>query len=174
MKLVNIHEGIDSALLISRTRLQSKSGFPAIEVIKDYADLPKVECYPGQLNQVFMNILNNAIEALNRFNHQRKKVEINSHPSIIKISTKMVNPSTVSISIKDNAQGMDAEVKQKIFDPFFTTKPVGEGTGLGLSISYQIIVDKHNGKIECISAPGKGTEFVILIPLRQNRDLRGR
>jgi len=169
IKPVDIHKGIDSTLLILQSRLQSKLGYPPIEIIKNYGDLPLVECYAGQLNQVFMNVLSNAIDAIERFNRDTMKngVLSNKHSSTITISTQIVNSDTVSISIKDNGQGIDAEVKQKIFDPFFTTKPVGEGTGLGLSISYQIVVNKHNGKIECISVPGKGAEFVIQIPLLQ-------
>ncbi|MGM3309390.1 ATP-binding sensor histidine kinase [Anabaena sp. WFMT] len=168
MKLVNIHEGIDSTLVILKSRLQANGKSSAIEIIKNYADLPKIECYAGQLNQVFMNILVNAIDALDNFN-QEQRAAGNYHQKTIIISTKIVIPNWVSISIKDNGKGMSATVKQKIFDPFFTTKPVGEGTGLGLSISYQIIVDKHHGKIECISAPGEGAEFVIEIPLLQQK-----
>ena len=157
MKLVNIHEGIDSTLLILRHRLQGKR---SIEIIEEYEDLPKIECYPGQLNQVFMNILNNAIDALEELSGN----EIGK----ITIKTSVLNLDWVRISIKDNGSGIKEEIINKLFDPFFTTKPVGKGTGLGLSISYQIIVEKHKGILKCISAPGEGTEFVIEIPIQQN------
>ncbi|NDJ24662.1 AAA family ATPase [Nostoc sp. B(2019)] len=167
MKPVNIHEGIDSTLLILQSHLQTKSGHPAIQIIKDYGDLPQVECYAGLLNQVFMNVLINGIDALGKFNQERTAAEISKNPSTIKIRTQVVNSDLVAISIKDNGTGMSDSVKQRLFDPFFTTKPVGQGTGLGLSISYQIVVEKHQGKIKCISEPGKGAEFVIEIPIRQ-------
>ncbi|WP_193196639.1 ATP-binding sensor histidine kinase [Nostoc sp. MG11] len=167
MKPVNIHDGIDSTLLILQSHLQTKSGHPAIQIIKDYGELPQVECYAGLLNQVFMNVLVNGIDALSKFNQERTAAEISKNPSNIKIRTQVVNSDWVVISIKDNGIGMNADVKQRLFDPFFTTKPVGQGTGLGLSISYQIVVEKHQGKIECISEPGKGAEFVIEIPIRQ-------
>ncbi len=160
MKGVNIHEGIDSTLLILQSRLKGKSEHPQIEIIKEYGDLPEVECYAGQLNQVFMNILSNSIDALDDYNQK-------NNLSKIVICTKLLNPHWVAISIKDNGSGMSESVRQKLFDPFFTTKPVGQGTGLGLSISYQIVVDKHKGKIECISQPGEGAEFCIQIPIRQ-------
>ncbi|MEH2057506.1 MAG: AAA family ATPase [Nostoc sp.] len=166
IKAVNIHEGIESTLLILQSRLQVKPGKPAIEIIKNYGDLPKVECYAGQLNQVFMNILNNAIDALEKLNQQTKAEDIKSNSSAIAIRTQAVNPDLVVISIKDNGVGMSDSVRQRIFDPFFTTKPVGQGTGLGLSITYQIVVDKHHGTIECISAPGQGAEFIIQIPCK--------
>lgn len=169
MKPVNIHEGIESTLLILQSRLQDKPGKPAIEIIKNYGDLPKIECYAGQLNQVFMNILNNSIDALEKFNRERKAEEIKSNSSAIAIRTQVVNPDLIVISIKDNGVGMSDSVRQKIFDPFFTTKPVGQGTGLGLSITYQIVVDKHHGIIKCISAPGQGAEFIIQIPCWQKR-----
>ena len=166
IKAVNIHEGIESTLLILQSRLQVKPGKPAIEIIKNYGDLPKVECYAGQLNQVFMNILNNAIDALEKLNQQRKAEDIKSNSSAIAIRTQAVNPDLVVISIKDNGVGMSDSVRQRIFDPFFTTKPVGQGTGLGLSITYQIVVDKHHGTIECVSEPGQGAEFIIQIPCK--------
>ncbi|MEH2121236.1 trifunctional serine/threonine-protein kinase/ATP-binding protein/sensor histidine kinase [Nostoc sp.] len=169
MKPVNIHEGIESTLLILQSRLQAKPGKPAFEIIKSYGNLPKVECYPGQLNQVFMNIMNNAIDALEKLNKERKAEEIKSNSSAIAIRTQIVNADSVVISIKDNGVGMSDSVRQKIFDPFFTTKSVGQGTGLGLSITYQIVVDKHHGTIECISAPGQGAEFIIQIPRWQKR-----
>lgn len=169
MKPVNIHQGIESTLLILQSRLQVKPGKPAIEIIKNYSELPNVECYAGQLNQVFMNILNNAIDALERSNQKTTAEEIKSDCSVIAIRTQLVNPDLVAIFIRDNGVGMSDSVRQKIFDPFFTTKPVGQGTGLGLSITYQIVVDKHHGTIECISAPGQGAEFIIQIPCRQKR-----
>ncbi|MBE8997993.1 AAA family ATPase [Nostoc sp. LEGE 12447] len=169
MKPVNIHQGIESTLLILQSRLQAKPGKPAIEIIKNYSELPNVECYAGQLNQVFMNILNNAIDALERSNQGKTAEEIQSDCSAIAIRTQLVNPDLVAIFIRDDGVGMSDNIRQKIFDPFFTTKPVGQGTGLGLSITYQIVVDKHHGTIECISAPGQGAEFIIQIPCRQKR-----
>jgi two-component system, NtrC family, sensor kinase len=169
VKAVNIHEGIDSTLLILQSDIKAKANFKEIEVIKNYGNLPPVECYAGQLNQVFMNILSNAIYALHDLNKQNsKQPKINSHSRII-ISTSIQQPDWVKISIKDNGPGIDDAVKGKIFDPFFTTKPVGTGTGLGLSISYQIVVDKHGGKLQCISAVGEGTEFAIEIPIAKSK-----
>ncbi|BDI16175.1 hypothetical protein ANSO36C_19770 [Nostoc cf. commune SO-36] len=167
MKEVNIHEGIDSTLLILQNRLKAKPEHPKIEIIKEYGELPLVECYAGQLNQVFMNVISNAIDALNMFNVQRSWQEIESNPSKIIITTKLVNHNRVAVRIADNGSGMTQEVKNKLFDPFFTTKPVGQGTGLGLSISYQIVVQKHSGVLRCESEVGKGTEFWIEIPLHQ-------
>lgn len=144
-------------------------------MIKEYGNLPEVECYAGQLNQVFMNILSNAIDALehrrefkSQANTQRTLAEIGSSHSIIWICTQVLDNERVQIRIADNGPGMTEAVRQRLFDPFFTTKPVGKGTGLGLSISYQIVVKKHNGNLECISAPGQGAEFVISIPIRQS------
>ncbi|HYW21763.1 MAG TPA: ATP-binding protein [Nodularia sp. (in: cyanobacteria)] len=166
MKPVNIHEGIDSTLLILQSRLKGQHEQPEIEVIKDYGNLPLVECYAGGLNQVFMNLITNAIEALQQKKRQDNQ-EIQPHFSSIIIHTQVKNKENVIISIKDNATGISEKVKNRLFEPFFTTKPVGKGTGLGLSISYQIIVDSHRGKIECVSEPGKGTEFLIEIPIKQ-------
>ncbi len=166
MKPVNIHEGIDSTLLILQSRLQSKSSYSPIEIIKNYGNLPKIECYAGQLNQVFMNILNNAIDALDRFSQELMTVKTSHDLRKIIIQTQVVNSDWVAISIKDNGGGMSSHIKQKLFEPFFTTKPIGQGTGLGLSICYQIIVDKHHGKIECFSEPGQGAEFFIQIPIK--------
>ncbi|MEG4291936.1 PAS domain S-box protein [Microcoleus sp. C2C3] len=166
MKLVDIHEGIESTLLILQHRIKGNPLRPAIEIIKEYGNFPKVECYVGQLNQVFMNLLGNAIDALEEYNRQRSSKEIYCNPNRIRISTS-ANSHTLTIRIADNGMGINQEVIGKLFDPFFTTKPVGKGTGLGLSISYQIIVEKHQGKLQCISAPGEGAEFVIEIPLGQ-------
>jgi signal transduction histidine kinase len=162
----NIHEGIDSTLIILKHRLKENNKRPAIEVIKEYGDLPPVNCFPGQLNQVFMNLIANAIDALEESSQERSYQEIKAHPNRITIRTSVVRPNeTVAISIKDNGIGMSEEVRFQLFDQLFTTKPVGKGTGLGLSISQQIVVEKHQGKLSCISAPGQGAEFVIEIPI---------
>ncbi|MBD1923145.1 PAS domain-containing protein [Microcoleus sp. FACHB-831] len=167
MKEVNIHEGIDSTLMILHNRLKAKTDHPNIQVIKEYGNLPKVECYAGQLNQVFMNLVANAIDALDEYNHQRSLEEIKKNPSKIWICTEAIDKNRVVIKIIDNGKGMIEEVRQQLFNPFFTTKPIGKGTGLGLAISYQIVVEKHGGRLECISAPGGGAQFVIEIPIRQ-------
>ncbi|MEG4021575.1 PAS domain S-box protein [Microcoleus sp. S13C4] len=166
MKRVDIHEGIESTLLILQHRIKANVLRPAIEIIKEYGNFPKVECYVGQLNQVFMNLLGNAIDALEEYNSTHASKEIYSRHNRIRISTS-ANSDTVTIRIADNGVGINQEVIHKLFDPFFTTKPVGKGTGLGLSISYQIIVEKHRGKLQCISTPGEGAEFVIEIPICQ-------
>jgi signal transduction histidine kinase len=165
MKSVDIHEGIDSTLLILQNRLKENSEHAIIEVVKNYGHITLIDCYPGQLNQVFMNIINNAIDALDSYNHVQTITEIQTNPSKIIITTEILNPNYVLIRIADNGLGMSEVVKKRLFDPFFTTKPVGKGTGLGLSISHQIIVEKHRGKLSCISEPGQGTEFWIEIPI---------
>ncbi|QYO68008.1 ATP-binding protein [Leptolyngbya sp. 7M] len=156
MKPVNIHEGIESTLLILQHHLKAKVDRPEIVLVKEYGDLPEVTCYASQLNQVFMNILSNAIDAVE-----------NSPTPTIRVQTKLVNGmhgKEVMVCIADNGTGMSKEVQQRLYDPFFTTKPVGKGTGLGMSICYAI-VEQHNGRIEVNSELGKGTEFVIVIPL---------
>jgi two-component system, NtrC family, sensor kinase len=163
-KAVNIHEGIDSTLTILQYRLKAHSDFLGIEVIKDYSDLPLVECYPGPLNQALMNILVNAIDALEDAFYAGF---MNLKKPTISIRTSVIDTQWVEIAIADNGLGIPEEIKQRIFDPFFTTKPVNKGTGMGLSISYQMIVDKHNGKLECFSTPKVGAEFVIHIPIQQ-------
>ncbi|WP_293352306.1 MULTISPECIES: ATP-binding protein [unclassified Microcoleus] len=169
LKPVNIHEGLDSTLLILQSAVKAKPNYQEIEILKKYGDLPLVECYAGQINQVFMNILTNSIYALqNPENHDSKKHQSHFKSQII-ISTYIYKSDWIKISIKDNGPGIDDAVKTKIFDPFFTTKPVGTGTGLGLSISYQIVVDKHGGRLECISTVGEGTEFAIEIPIAKSR-----
>ncbi|MBE9181164.1 hybrid sensor histidine kinase/response regulator [Oculatella sp. LEGE 06141] len=161
----NLHEGLDSTLLILRHRLKANEMRPEIEIIKDYGKLPLVNCYPGQLNQVFMNILSNAIDALDESSHMRSFVEIEANPNQIMIRTEVsADNQMVKIHIEDNGPGISSEVKEKIFEHLFTTKAVGCGTGLGLSISRQIVVEKHGGHISCDSQPGKGTEFTIEIP----------
>ncbi|MEG4533283.1 response regulator [Microcoleus sp. D2_18a_D3] len=160
-KSVDIHAGIDSTLLILQHRLKARPDFPAIQVIKNYGQLPEVECHPSQLNQVFMNIISNAIDAL-----QTSGVRDNQQPTIT-ISTSISSANSIAISIADNGVGIPELIRSQLFDPFFTTKPVGKGTGLGLSISHQIVTEKHGGKIECDSTLEKGTKFVVQIPLRQ-------
>ncbi|MEA5515661.1 sensor histidine kinase [Nodularia sp. UHCC 0506] len=170
MKPVNIHEGIDSTLLILQDNLKGQKKQQEIVVIKKYGDLPLVECYAGGLNQVFMNIFVNAIDAL-RQQEINASQDMKEHSSSITIHTQLANSENVIISIKDNGTGIREKFKNKLFEPFFTTKPVGKGTGLGLSISYQIIVEKHRGKIECVSESGKGTEFLIEIPLKHTANI---
>jgi two-component system NtrC family sensor kinase len=166
MKQVDIHEGIDNALLILQHRLKPTAGHTAIEVVKDYGKLPLVECYASQLNQVFMNILSNAIDAIEDFQQTQTAEAIAHRPPTIKICTEALENNHIVIRISDNGNGIAEKVQQRIFDPFFTTKSIGKGTGLGLSISYQII-EKHKGYIKCISAPGEGAEFLIEIPIWQ-------
>ncbi|XHR80113.1 MAG: GAF domain-containing protein [Gloeotrichia echinulata GP01] len=167
MKAVNIHDGIDSSLLILQHRLKAKPDSPAIQLVKEYGDLPLVECYAGQLNQVFMNVLSNAIDALEDYRDSKSE----PHSSQITIRTTLKelqgHVPTVVIRIADNGPGIPEAIKARICDPFFTTKPVGKGTGLGLSISYKIIVDKHGGVFKCDSQSGLGTEFSMEIPIRQ-------
>ncbi|MBE9177434.1 PAS domain-containing protein [Oculatella sp. LEGE 06141] len=167
MKAVDIHEGIDSTLLILQNRLKAKPDHPAIEVQKDYGNLPLVECYPGQLNQVFMNVINNAIDALDEHLVQSFEAGKPLQPATISIQTKVLNAERVYIRISDNGAGIPAKIQQHLFNPFFTTKPVGKGTGLGLSISYQIVTEKHGGLLQCISEGGQGASFIIEIPIQQ-------
>jgi signal transduction histidine kinase len=155
---VNLHDGLDSTLLILRHRLQSCNHRRTIKVVKCYGVIPQVNCYPGLINQVFMNILANAIDALEEFNTEH------NHTNCITITTKNIYDQVI-ISIKDNGMGMTEDVKKRVFDQLFTTKAVGQGTGLGLAIAREIIVEKHGGNIEVNSAPGKGAEFVISLPI---------
>ena len=166
MEMVDIHGGIDNTLMILQKRLETQPKHQAIEVIKEYGTLPTVECFRGQLYQAFMNLLDNAIDAL------EESMVTGSSPTPnpqIRIRTAVTDANSVTISIADNGPGMTEEVSCRIFDPFFTTKPVGKGTGLGLSICYQIVVKKHGGELKCISSPGEGTGFTIKIPIRQQR-----
>ncbi|MGQ9871477.1 sensor histidine kinase [Leptodesmis sp.] len=190
MKQVDIHKGIDSTLMLLQHRIKPRSGQREIHICKQYGPIRPVECYPGQLNQVFMNILANAVDALEdspQFSDSRSsgspslKTKIQtalqqtqqmavltdqSQPTIW-IRTEMVGRDQVAITIADNCPGIPEALKHRLFDPFFTTKPVGKGTGLGLSISYQIVKGRHRGSLQCFSAPGLGTEFVITIPVQQ-------
>jgi signal transduction histidine kinase len=180
MKRVDVHEGIDSTVVMLQHRLKKTINRPAIEVVKEYGDLPLLTCYVSELNQVFMHLLNNAIDAL-------EESSVNSQLSIVKnpelltmdsglltkpqihIRTMLTDSDTVKICIADNGPGVRESVLARIFDPFFTTKPPGKGSGLGLAISYQIVVQKHQGKLTCASLPGQGAEFIIEIPLKQTQ-----
>lgn len=162
----NIHEGIDSTLLVLKHRLKGSENSPSIEVIKYYGDLPLIECFPGQLNQVFMNILANAIDAIEESTVGMSVSELQTCLKQVIIQTTLNSSrNQVLIKIKDNGLGMSEEIKQKIFDHLFTTKPAGKGTGLGLAIAHQIIVQKHQGTLEVNSVMGQGSEFIISIPI---------
>jgi signal transduction histidine kinase len=161
-KAVDIHEGIESTLMILQHRIKAQSKRPAIEIIRELDTLPLVKCYAGQLNQVFMNILSNAIDALDT--ELQNSASAQKQPQI-KIRTE-TRPESVVISIADNGTGISSKIKDRIFDPFFTTKEIGKGTGMGMAISYQLVTDRHKGNIECFSDEGIGTEFVIELPLK--------
>ena len=174
IKPVDIHDGLDSALLILSNRLKPKPDRPAIHLIKEYGSLPLVECYAVQINQVFMNVLTNAIDALedafvnnNLSSHCGDKEEPVKCGQIRIVTEICPGEKAVAVRIEDNGWGMTQTVRQKIFEPFFTTKPVGKGAGIGLTISHEIVVEQHGGKLTCNSAPGEGTELIIEIPLNQ-------
>jgi two-component system, NtrC family, sensor kinase len=182
MKAVDMHEGIESTLMILQSRLKAQGDRPAIVITKDYGEMPLIECYAGQLNQVFMNILSNGIDALEESMQDKQWMQENLQQYSLSadepepflelcIHTELINLERVRIKIKDNGKGMPEKVRQKLFNPFFTTKPVGKGTGMGLSISYQIITEKHGGTLQCFSAIGQGAEFVIEIPIRQSKPI---
>ncbi|MEM9214160.1 MAG: ATP-binding protein [Cyanobacteria bacterium P01_F01_bin.150] len=160
----DLHEGIDSTLLILKHRTKANEQRPEVEVIKNYGELPEVQCFPGQLNQVFMNVLANDIDAFDETNRGKTFQEIKADPNIIMITTLMVDKQ-VQIQIQDNACGMKPETIERIFEQGFTTKEVGKGTGLGMAIAHQIITEKHSGSIECSSELGKGTIFTITFPI---------
>ncbi|BAZ36958.1 integral membrane sensor signal transduction histidine kinase [Calothrix sp. NIES-4101] len=169
-KAADLHEGIDNTLLILHHRLEVTTARPvAIQIIKEYGNIPRIECYPGQLNQVFMNILNNSIDAINESLQELDNKKVNIAQRRIFLHTTMSDKEFVKITISDDGIGIPEAVRSQIFDPFFTTKPVGKGTGLGLFISYQIITEKHHGKLWCDSTPGEGTKFCIEIPVRQSK-----
>ena len=167
LKLINIHQGLDDTLLILAHRLKLKSNGCEIKIIKEYSDLPLINCYGGQLNQVFINILANSIDAIEESIQQTEAL----HPScprnqpFIKIKTELIDPDWIAIKISDNGFGIPESIQAQIFDPFFTTKPVGKGTGMGMAISYQIIVERHQGDLQFTSIPRQGTEFLIKIPV---------
>jgi len=154
LQSVDIHQELDNTLLMLHYRLQSSE--LNIEIVKDYGHLPLVECYACQLNQVFLNIMNNAIDAI--------REEPHTIPARIILRTEQLENERVVIRIANNGSHIPSDIKARIFDPFFTTKPIGMGTGLGLAISYQIIVGQHKGSLQCFSEPGKDTEFRIELP----------
>ncbi|NER35869.1 MAG: response regulator [Oscillatoria sp. SIO1A7] len=165
--LFNLHDGLDSTLTILKYRLKANYQRPDIQISKNYGDIPEVKCYPGQLNQVFMNVLANAIDALEETNRGRTFAEIAANPNRIVIKTE-ATAEEVTVRIADNGMGMPEEVRQRIFEQGFTTKAVGKGTGLGMAIARQIVTEKHGGRITCSSELGKGTELAIGIPTDSN------
>ncbi|MFB2897320.1 ATP-binding protein [Aerosakkonemataceae cyanobacterium BLCC-F50] len=167
---VNIHECIDSTLLILKHRLRANNYHPAIEVLKEYGNIPLVECFPGELNQVLMNLLNNAIDAVKESNRGRSFADIQANPNRITIQTAIKHETHIVIRIQDNGVGMSEVVKQQACEPFFTTKPAQGARGLGLAIVRQIVVEKHGGSIEVISSPGEGSEFAIVLPSSASDD----
>ncbi|MDI9639138.1 ATP-binding protein [Geitlerinema splendidum] len=170
-KRVNLHESLDSTLVILQNRLNGRAGEPKINVIKNYGDIPRIECYSGLLNQVFLNLLSNAVDAIEQ---QRSYLELEAEEDYqgeITITTTLSQENWLCISIEDNGCGMSLEVQKKIFNPFFTTKPVGKGTGMGLATSYQIIVEDHGGNLQCISTLGQGTNLIIELPISAQRNL---
>ena len=170
-KAVDLHEGIDSTLLILQHRLKATPERSEIRVKKEYGKLPLVECYAGQLNQVFMNILANAIDALEEQTVKQTRQEGQADFSQILIRTSSIEQRWVRVAISDTGAGIPEAIQRRIFEPFFTTKPVGKGTGLGMSISYQIVTEKHGGTLECCSMLGQGAEFRIQIPICQRNEV---
>ncbi len=164
--ICNIHDGIDSTIMILKHRLKADENRPEIQIIKNYGDLPQIDCYAGQLNQVFMNLLSNAIDALDDSNHELSYQDIEKSPNQIIIKTELSSDKQVVIRISDNGNGIADEIRAKIFEYLFTTKEVGKGTGLGLAIARQIIEETHRGKLSFTSEIGKGTEFMIVLPLK--------
>ncbi|AVH73487.1 hybrid sensor histidine kinase/response regulator [Nostoc sp. 'Lobaria pulmonaria (5183) cyanobiont'] len=168
MKRVNIHEDMENTLVMLQHRLREAADRPAIVVVKDYGNLPLVTCYASELNQVFMHLLNNAIDAIDEGVRNQFSTPYSLLPTPqIRIHTEVTDLNLVKIAITDNGVGIEESLRSRLFDPFFTTKPVGKGSGLGLSISYQIIVQKHRGNISCNSSVGEGAEFAIEIPIEQ-------
>jgi signal transduction histidine kinase len=166
-EIFDIHEGIESTLLILKHRLKANDLRPAIEVIRKYGDLPPINCFPGQLNQVFMNLLANSIDALEEASYNRSYSKIEAQPNQIAIATSYQEAQQqVQIEFTDNGMGMSPTIQAQIFEHLFTTKPVGKGTGLGLAIARQAIVESHGGTIDVRSTPGEGTTFRIQLPIR--------
>jgi signal transduction histidine kinase len=169
-KPVDIHEGINNTLMILQHRIKARTERPAIQVLKQYGDLPLVECYAGQLNQVFMNILSNAIDALEESNLGHSFEDIVALPNKIWITTTKTEQNLLQIRFADNGSGISQDAQLRLFDPFFTTKSIGKGTGLGLSISYQVVTEKHGGKLWCDSTVGVGSKFIIEIPINRRKN----
>lgn len=168
LKTIDVNESIDSALVIVNYRLKPTSDNPnGIHLIRDYGQLPPIACYASQLNQVFVNLLMNAIDALEEANEKRTAAERTAYPSTIAIKTYLSTESEITISITDNGLGIPSAIQPKIFDPFFTTKNVGKGTGMGLSVSYQVVTGVHGGQLDCYSNTGQGTEFVVTLPVHR-------
>ncbi|MEZ2231190.1 PAS domain S-box protein [Microcoleus sp.] len=165
MKPVDIHGGIDSTLLILQHRLKGVNGWPEINIIHEFSNIPLVDCYPSQLNQVFMNIIANAIDAIEERYQKFSVAAAEANPGRIAIATEVIGENMIAVEISDNGTGMPQTTIDRIFNPFYTTKEVGKGTGLGMSISHSIVVQKHKGKIECFSEIGQGTTFRISIPI---------
>jgi signal transduction histidine kinase len=163
-KEIDLHESIDSTLIILRSRLKSKGEYPEVEVVRNYGDLAPIECYSGELNQVFMNIFGNAIDAIQERYHAQLVGAIQPSVGRIEITTQLGEAQTVRITITDNGIGMSDATRNKIFEPFFTTKNVGKGTGLGLALAYAIVTEKHQGELICTSEVGQGTRFEICLP----------
>ncbi|MBD2435590.1 ATP-binding sensor histidine kinase [Nostoc sp. FACHB-110] len=167
-KAVNLHEGLDNTLVILQYRLQAKTERPEIQIIKEYGELPLIKCYAREINQVFINLIINAIDAVEESNRGRSFAEIKANPNQIRIRTLTTEQNQIQIIIADNGIGIPQEIQSRLFDPFFTTKPVGKGTGLGLSISHQVITEKHGGSIHVNSVLNQGTEFIITLPIPAN------
>ena len=167
LKEIDLHENIESTLVILQNSLTGRAGNPDINLTKNYGKLPLVECYGGLLNQVFMNLLLNAIDAIEQQRESLESTQNSDYIGIITITTSITSENQVLLSIHDNGCGMSPKVQEKIFNPFFTTKPIGKGTGMGLATSYQIVTDNHHGKLQCFSTVGKGTEFRIELPIRK-------
>jgi signal transduction histidine kinase len=163
-KEIDLHESIDSTLIILRSRLKSKGEYPEVEVVRNYGDLAPIECYSGELNQVFMNIFGNAIDAIQERYHAQLVGAIQPSVGRIEITTQLGEAQTVRITVTDNGIGMSDATRNKIFEPFFTTKNVGKGTGLGLALAYAIVTEKHQGELICTSEVGQGTRFEICLP----------
>ncbi|MGD1937200.1 MAG: response regulator [Cyanophyceae cyanobacterium] len=163
-KSVDIHENIDSTLTILGSRLKGMGAFPSIEIVQNYGDLPQVECYSGELNQVFMNLLGNGIDAIHQRYHEQLEHQETVVPGRIEITTRINPNGRACIAFTDNGCGMSETTRHKMFEPFFTTKPVGKGTGLGLALAYSIVTEKHRGQLVCDSQVGEGTRFNVHIP----------
>jgi signal transduction histidine kinase len=170
IKLTDLHEGIESTLVILQNRIKARGDRPEVTVVRQYGQLPKVECYPGQLNQVFMNILSNALDAMEERDCARSMEDMEEEPSALWITTEVLENERVAIVIEDNGTGINEAVQKRLFDPFFTTKPVGKGTGLGMSISYQIVADRHGGQLQCGNSEQGGALFRIELPYFQPKN----